>query len=314
MGWGLTAAHSPSWRWNLPAGIAPPAVPADNPMSAAKVELGRRLFYDADLSLDGTMSCASCHAQRHAFADSIASRQGVTGEPGRRNAPGLANVAWLGRLTFADPALQTLEDQADVPIFGIHPVEMGMEGRAGELVARLSRDDCYRTMFARAFPGARDPITSRHVVMALASFQRSMISYGSAADRGALSGDARQGRAIFEQHCETCHSGANFTDQAYHRIGPAEENASDAGLFEHTGLPEDRGRFRTPSLRNVALTAPYWHDGSAATIAEAIARHELSLGDGEAEKLQAFLGALTDPQFTSKKALSRPDKACGKRL
>lgn len=313
MGLGLTATHSPSWPWKLPAGALPPAVPADNPMTPAKVELGRRLFYDADLSLDGTMSCATCHVQRHGFADSIASRAGVNGDPGRRNAPALANVAWLERLTLADPALRTLEQQVDVPVFGTHPVEMGMAGKAEELTARLSRDSCYRAMFANAFPGSAG-ITPGHVAMALASFQRSLISYRSAFDRSRLSSPARVGQALFARHCASCHAGPNFTDQHYHRIGAQEENPADRGLEEKTGRAEDRGKFRTPSLRNVAITEPYWHDGTVPTLPAAIARHEIALGAGERERIVAFLGALTDPEFVKARALSRPDKACGKPL
>lgn len=314
MGLSLMGANAPAWRWTLPTRIDPPSVPAGNPMTSAKVDLGRRLFYDADLSLDGTMSCATCHVQRHGFADSVASRPGVGGDPGRRNAPGLANVAWLQRLTFADPQVATLEQQTAVPIFGTHPVEMGMAGREAELVARLVRDDCYRAMFALAFPST-DRITIREVGMALASFQRSMISFGSAFDRGTMPAAAIEGQGIFKIHCATCHSGKNFTDQAYHGFGPADAVATDQGLFEKTGISTDRGRFRTPSLRNVALTAPYWHDGAAKTLSEAVARHGIALsGDDERKAISAFLDALTDEEFVARKVLGRPAEACSKPL
>jgi cytochrome c peroxidase len=156
----LTAAVAAPWRWTLPAGIAAPMVPADNPMSAAKIALGRHLFYDADLSIDGTMSCASCHEQKHAFADGNPTRPGVHGDAGRRTVPGLANVAWLPVLTAAGPRVTTLEAQAAIPIFGLSPVGMGMHGSEREIPRRLSRDACYRRQFRKAFP--RAPGADRH--------------------------------------------------------------------------------------------------------------------------------------------------------
>lgn len=116
-------------------------VPRNNPMSAAKVELGRRLFYDADLSVDGTMACATCHEQHRAFSDGNPTHAGVHGEPGRRNVPGLANVGWLRTLTWADPRQSSLERQAAVPVMGTTPVEMGMAGQEAEITRRLTRDD-----------------------------------------------------------------------------------------------------------------------------------------------------------------------------
>lgn len=149
-------------------------------MTTAKVELGRRLFYDADLSANGTMSCATCHEQKHAFADGNRTHPGVTDESGRRNVPGLANVAWFTPLNFADPAATTLETQAATPVFGTHPVEMGMAGREAEIGKRLGRDSCYQMMFARAFPENSGRIDFPNVARALASFERTLISYGSA--------------------------------------------------------------------------------------------------------------------------------------
>ncbi len=252
----LVAASAPGWRWALPEGVAPPAVPADNPMTQARVELGRRLFYYADLSADGTLSCANCHVQRHAFADSVATRGGVDGSSGRRNAPGLANVGWLTPLTFADPGATTLEVQAVTPVFGTHPVEMGMAGREGELMARLARDRCYRSQFARAFPASGGRIDFTGVARALAAFQRTLVSYGSAYDKGRMTAEQRAGQALFQRDCAACHSGPHFTDLAFHRIAAADPAASDQGLFEKSVREADRGRFRTPSLRNAALTAP----------------------------------------------------------
>ncbi|WP_420384131.1 cytochrome-c peroxidase [Novosphingobium sp.] len=303
-----------AWEWHLPPGIAPPPVPADNPMRAAKVELGRRLFYDADLSRDGTMACATCHEQRHGFADGNATHGGVGGAAGRRNVPGLANVAWFSPLTSADAGQRTLEAQAGVPVMGTHPVEMGMAGAAAAIVTRLSHDDCYRTIFAQAFPESGGRIDFANVSRALASFERTLVSYGSAYDRHALGPDARGGERTFRRACAQCHAGARFTDLRFHRMGPIDRAAPDQGLVETSGREADRGLFRTPSLRNVAMSGPWWHDGSATTLDTAIARHKLALPPQSAPGLIAFLRALDDRTFLTDPAFGLPATACGRTL
>ncbi|MFT3967506.1 MAG: cytochrome c peroxidase [Sphingobium sp.] len=315
---GIAAARAPEWRWNLPEGIAPPPVPADNPMSAAKVELGRRLFYDADLSIDGTMACAACHEQKRGFADGNRTRAGVHGDPGRRNVPGLANVAWLAPLTWADPRQSTLEAQLLVPVLGDHPVEMGMKGQEAEIARRLARDPCYRRMFRAAFPERRGAIDMGTVARAVAAFERTLLSFGSPADQyragdaAALSGPARRGAALFEAACASCHAGPHYSDNAFHRIEPP--TGEDRGLIEVTGRAEDAGAFRTPGLRNVALGAPYFHDGGAPDLAAAIDRHRLAVVPADRDALVAFLQALTDPGFVTDPRFALPDRACGKPL
>ncbi|HWV60972.1 MAG TPA: cytochrome c peroxidase [Sphingopyxis sp.] len=315
----LVAATGPAWTWNLPEGVGAPAIPAGNAMGAAKVELGRRLFYDADLSADGTLACAGCHEQKRAFADGNATRPGVDGSPGRRNAPGLANIAWFDRLTFADPAATTLERQALIPLFGEHPVEMGMKGREAEFERRLGADRCYRRMFRNAFPEKRGKIDVESVTAALAAFQRTMTSYRSpydlyrAGEAGALPETAQRGERLFRARgCTACHAGPNLSDMRYHRLEPA--RAADPGLIEKTGQPDDAGRFRTPSLRNAAVTGPWWHDGSERNLDGAISRHPNPVSAEEASAIGAFLSALTDPHFIADPRLSRPDTACGKPL
>jgi len=285
------------------------------PPTPAQVELGRRLFYDADLSADGTMACATCHEQRHAFADGNRTHPGVTGEPGRRNVPGLANVGRISPLTWADPRQTALAAQVDVPVTGTHPVEMGMAGRTGEIARRLGADPCYRQMFAAAFPASGEQITYANVTRALAAFEGSLVSRASPYDRGAMSAQARAGQAVFARHCAACHAGPDFTDTRFHRLAPADPAASDQGLFEVTGRPAHRGAFRTAPLRNVAVTAPYLHDGSAPALADAIARHGLPpLPAAQQAQVEAFLGALTDQAFLSDPALALPQKACGRAL
>ena len=296
---GLIAAAAP----------APPVpVPADNPMNAAKVELGRRLFYDADLSIDGTLACASCHEQRRAFAEGVATHGGVRGAPGRRNAPSLTNVAYLSPLTWADPNETSLERQAVTPLTGEHPVEMGMAGQEAELARRLNGDACYRSMFAAAYPG--EPVGMAATLKALAAFERTLVSFDTPYDHGAMDAAQRRGEAVFQARgCANCHAGDQFTDGKFHAVGTA--NAGDDGAFEKTGDPAHRGAFRTAPLRNVALSNPYLHDGSAPTIAEAVARHA-KVPAGDMAAIEAFLGALTDRAFVANEALSIPKAFCGK--
>lgn len=310
----LSRRPPPAWHWTLPAGISAPPIPADNPITAAKVELGRRLFYDADLSANGTMSCATCHEQKHAFADSNRAHPGVSDEPGRRNVPGLANVAWFTPLMLADPANTTLETQAASPVFGTRPVEMGMAGREAEIGVRLGRDSCYQTMFMRAFPETGGRIDFANVARALASFERTLVSHGSAWDRQQLGQDAKAGSTLFARDCAACHSGPNFTDLTMHRLEAADPALADQGLFEKTGLDADRGKFRTPSLRNVTLTGPWWHDGSSRSLEYAITRHGLTYEPAEVNHLIAFLESLSDPEFIKRKSLAMPSEACGKPL
>lgn len=317
----IAATTGTRWTWRLPAGIAPPPVPADNPMSAAKVALGRRLFYDADLSIDGTMSYANCHEQRRGFADGNRTRPGVHGDPGRRNVPGLANLAWARSLTWGDPRLTTLEAQVAVPVLGDRPVEMGMKGAEAEIPRRFGRDPCYVRMFRAAFPASRGRIDMAHVARAIAAFERTLISYDAPYDRfrggqaNAIPAAARRGAERFGRDCAGCHAGADFSDGAFHALEPAV--AADRGLGEISGRREDDGRFRTPGLRNVALGAPYFHDGRSATLADAIRRHGGAMaalpGDAAAD-LVALMESFTDTGFTADPRFAMPDRACGRRL
>lgn len=322
------AAPKDGYVWRL-APATPPPVPADNPMSEAKVELGRRLFYDADLSLDGTMSCATCHEQKRGFTDSNRTHGGVTGDPGRRNVMALANVGYFSSLTWGDPRHRSLEDQALVPIAGEHPVEMGMAGHAAELSRRLEADPCYRRAFTAAFPEVRGAITLATVTKAIAAFERTLISYDAPydrfrrGDRQAMSPEAQAGDALFHgaaMGCANCHAGVRLTDAdranveaSFHRLPGLPLRPDDRGLGEVTGRAQDDGRFRTPSLRNVALTAPYLHDGSAPTLEAAIGAHFVGSRPSpeEMSALVAFLDALTDEGFAADPRFSLPKpQAC----
>lgn len=281
---------------------------------AAQVALGRRLFHDADLSVNGTLSCATCHDPRHSFADGTRAHPGAHGEPGLRNVPSLVNVGALSPLTWGNDRLTTLELQALVPIEGDDPVEMGMKGRQAELARRLSGNPCYRKLFKAAFPRTRGRIDFASVASALAAFQRTIVSHETAWDRAALSAAAVRGEAVFrgKAGCASCHAGREFTDLTFHRLtqSPAVPANGDYGLARVSGRAEDRGRFRTPSLRNVALTGPYLHDGSAATMGEAIARHGIALEPRAAADVGAFLEALTDTAVIADPRYSRLGRTC----
>ena len=286
-----------AYVWDLPPGFPQPLVPADNPMSAAKVELGRRLFHDTRLSRNGTQSCASCHQQARAFTDARATALGSTGEAHPRGAQSLANVAYAPTLTWMNPNLVTLEQQLLIPLFGEAPVELGFAGREDELLARLRGDALYRDLFATSFPEDGDPITVGNVAKAIAAFERTLISGRSPYDRyvyqhddDALGESAKRGMALFFSEfleCDHCHGGVTFASALTHEGNPRESTPFEnnglynvggtgaypepnTGLFAFTGRPGDMGRMKPPSLRNVALTAPYMHDGSIATLSEVV--------------------------------------------
>ncbi|MBL0955064.1 MAG: di-heme enzyme [Leptospira sp.] len=281
----LLFAIPTGYNWNLPPGFPTPVVPSINPMSEAKVELGRFLFYDRALSRDQSMSCSSCHIQEFAFADAKVFPSGITGEIHPRNSQHLSNVAYHTRLTWNNPLMTNLEIQSRVPMFGASPVELGLQNN--DFVNRLNANPIYPPMFQRAFG---DPTANeQNVRFALASFQRTMISGNSRFDqynfrnnRSALNASEVLGMNLFngeKAECFHCHGGFNFTDTAFHGNSGSQEffyhsNGihSDAyyaplsndkkGLFDVTGISSDIGKFRAPSLRNIGVTYPYMHDGS----------------------------------------------------
>jgi cytochrome c peroxidase len=292
----LTAAsrpviEKPQYVWNLPPDFPVPYVPEDNPMSAAKVQLGRYLFYDKRISINGTQSCGSCHQQAHAFADTKPVAIGATGQSHIRSGPSLANIAYEPALTWANPNMRQLEDQALVPMFGNRPVELGV--RAEDFVKLISSDPVYAPLFHDAFPGESEIFTIKNVVKAIASFERTLISgssaydlYHSGRDVSAMSEAALRGEKLFFSErigCSKCHNGFTFAGEArfqghlavepkfyniglYNINGPFSYPKENPGLYQVTGRPEDIGKFRVPTLRNVTVTAPYMHDGSVLTL------------------------------------------------
>ncbi len=286
-----------AWSWGLPLGIPKPRVPKDNPMSEPKVELGRRLFYDKRLSDNQTYSCATCHLQEKAFTDGLAHAVGSTGQVHPRGSMGLVNVAYASRLTWANPLIESLEQQARLPMFGETPVELGLAGKEKELFDRLGAEPVYQKLFPEAFPDEAEAISLVTITYALAAFERSMTSFRSPYDRYAYGGDASgmseaalKGRDLFfseKLECFHCHGGfalsdsvvregSTFVEVAFHNTGlynldgKGAYPAENTGVFAISNLPSDMGRFRAPTLRNIAVTAPYMHDGSVATLEEVL--------------------------------------------
>lgn len=346
-----------SFDWQLPRGFPLPLVPADNPMTADKIELGRHLFYDQRLSGNETMSCASCHEQRLAFSDGRAVSLGATGQTTPRSAMSLANVAYAATLSWGHPYLGSLERQAQVPMFGDAPVELGLSSQA-QLEERLREVEIYQELFAAAFPDDEQPITLLNVTRALASFQRSLLSGGSPFDdwlygarEDALGESARRGFLLFNSEkleCFHCHVSFNLSDQIayqsqafpstpFHNTGLYDIDRRggfpepNTGVYDVTREPRDMGKFKAPTLRNIAVTAPYMHDGSIATLSEVLDHYAAAgrtisegpyAGDGSKNPLKdplirgftlteqeradvlAFLESLTDAAF-----LENPDFA-----
>jgi cytochrome c peroxidase len=346
--------------WDLPAGFPQPKVPADNPMSPEKVDLGRHLFYDPRLSADGTFACANCHQQARAFADEKPRGVGVTGAVHPRGSMSLANVAYSPVLTWANPTMRRLETQALVPMFGEDPVELGLSGKEQLLIGRLKAEHRYTELFPAAFPGEPDPVTLANITRALASFERTLISgrspydrYRYGADRQAISDAAKRGEVLFfseQTECFHCHGGFNFTETVdyagkgfveiefhntglYNIDGKGGYPRPNTGVHEVTSDPDDMGRFKAPTLRNIAVTAPYMHDGSIATLDAVLAHYEaggrtiasgphagvgarnplkssfvkgFSLTSNERSDLIAFLESLTDQVFLTDRRFSDP--------
>ena len=296
----------------IPLGLpAQRPVPRDNPLTEAKVRLGRRLFFDPLLSGDGSVSCASCHRPDHGFAGPQPRAVGAGGRRGLRNAPSLLNRAF-GSTFFWDGRAASLEEQALHPIES--PLEMGSTVAAA--VKRLQAHKDYPAAFRAAFD---DGVSAANLARALASFERVLLAGDSRVDRfragrfAALSDGERQGLWLFESRgrCWRCHSGQTFSDEGYHNTGVSwGAGPADLGRHAVTRREADRGRFKTPSLRGVAHTAPYMHDGSLATLEEVVEHYNrggnknpqldplmqpLGLSKRDVADLVAFLKALSGP-------------------
>lgn len=248
-------------------------VPAENPLTAKKVELGRLLFFDKRLSKNDTITCASCHLPSKGFTDGKAVSTGINGLKGGRSAPASFNRIF-SKAQFWDGRAETLEEQSIGPF--VNPVEHGFNNH-DEMVAKMKKIPGYRKLFQEVF--GRE-IVSEDVGKAIASFQRTKLSGNSAVDKFDVGGDetalsesAKRGLELFrgKARCTRCHSGFNFTDEKFHNLGIGwDTNTVDLGRYMVTKNPEDIGAFKTPTLREIARTAPYMHDGRFKTLEEVV--------------------------------------------
>ncbi|WP_234462598.1 cytochrome-c peroxidase [Adhaeribacter terrigena] len=298
--------------------------PDRNPFTREGILLGRKLFYDPTLSANNKISCATCHAPQKAFTDGLAlGTLGVSGKALHRNAPTLQNLAWH-KGWFWDGGAKDLESLNFGPLK--HEDEMGQD--LNELVTELKNNPEYAPLFKAAFP--QDSISTITLTRALAQFQRTLISANSRYDKyvrkegGKLDEQELEGLTIFQQKCSSCHATDFFTDFAYHNNGldntfPDDFEAVAWGRGRISEKPADIGKYKTPTLRNIALTAPYMHDGRFKTLAEVLEHYNsgvkksatldaelqknpmpgIALTESEKTKLIAFLNTLTDPEFVN---------------
>jgi cytochrome c peroxidase len=299
--WDVTKQDRKAWMQ-----IAPPT---PNPEEALKVSLGKKLFFDKILSADRSMNCASCHRPEVAFSDPNPLSKGVKGELGVRHSPSILNLS-VGNAYFWDGRAKSLEDQALNPI--VNPLEMNLP--AEEAIQRLRNDEPYVKMFNDAF---HESPTAAHLAEAVAAYVRQLYSHASpfdkwvSGDEKALSAEAKSGFLLFvgKANCAKCHLGPNFTDGKYHNLGIGmDKPGPDLGRFLISKRPGDKGAFKTPGLREIAASAPHFHDGSASSLEEVIELYdkggkpngwlsplifELKLNPVEKKQLVEFLKALS---------------------
>jgi len=311
-------------------------------MSEPKVALGCQLFFETRLSATHTYACANCHRPELAFTDGRALAIGAKGDSMQRGAMTLTNVAYNPAFTWASGTVVTLERQMEQPLFNEHPLEMGLKRDDPELLAWLNGERSYAAAFHESFPQEAEPVTMSNVLKAIAAYERTLISgrspfdrYVYDDDRAAFSEGARRGMRLFysdRSGCARCHFGLNFSGPIVQQGKAASplfaNNGSavkgDEGLAAETKRPQDLGRFRVPTLRNVALTAPYMHDGRFVTLEEVIDHYvaggkhadaigvidsqirPLDLSADDQRDLVEFLKSLTDAAFTASSSCRSP--------
>ncbi len=270
-----TIVDASGFEWTLPAGLsAAPKVPADNPMSKEKVALGHALFMDKRLSVDGGRSCYSCHQNELGGADGRPKALGAQDKPLPRNTPTIWNVGYRASW-YWDGRAETLEGQMLGAWKGGN-MGVGEDGIAAK-AAEIGQLAEYRAQFQSVFGlGEQDPVTPQHVAMAISAYERTLNCGDTAFDLATASEQARRGWDIFrgKAQCVSCHFEEHFSDGMFHNVGVGSvlkpDETPDLGRGKVTGDAADNGKFRTPSLRGVSQTAPYFHDGSVATLREAV--------------------------------------------
>lgn len=325
--------------FQLDIGMFPePDLPEDNPLTVQGVKLGRMLFHEPMLSRDNSQSCASCHNQQDGFSDTLRLSIGVRELPGKRQAMAIFNMAWHTNDFFWDGRADLLRDQALLPIED----ELEMDETIENVIEKLSNTKEYRDQFARAF-GSSD-ITAEKMALAMEQFMLSIVSHDSKYDRY-LAGEVElteselRGKELFETEynpffpefsgadCAHCHGGINFENDQYMNNGlDTDETMADDGRMIVTGDPADRGKFKVPSLRNVAVTPPYMHDGRFKTLEEVIDHYNsgikesstadptvintkesgLFLDEQDKQDLINFMKTLTDEVFLNNPDYSDP--------
>lgn len=314
LGWFAVCAVAESEIPETPLGLKKMKLPRDNPLTEAKIELGKQLYFDPRLSRDNTISCASCHDPKMGWSNGAAVATGIRGQQGGRSAPTIINAGYF-YFQFWDGRATEVEGQALGPIQ--NPIEMDLT--LDELVEKLNGIEGYRQQFHEVFG---TDATAENVAKAIGAFERTIISGNApydqfkAGDTSALSESAQRGMELFfnKGHCSACHSGPNFSDGAFHNLGVSfDREDPDLGRFVHSNLGGDRGAFKTPTLREIARTAPYMHDGSLKTLEDVIEYYnkggtpndyldeeifELNLTEAEKKDLATFLReGLSSPDY-----------------
>ncbi len=308
----------------IPLGLPKMRVPKDNPLTGAKVELGKQLYFDPRLSRDNTVSCASCHDPEKGWSNGERFATGIRGQVGGRSSPTIINSGYQ-YFQFWDGRAKHVEGQALGPIQ--NPIEMDLT--LEELVEKLNKIEGYRKAFEEVFG---TPVTSDGIAKAIGAFERTVLSGNAPYDQfkqgkeDALSDAARRGMDLFfgKAHCSACHGPPHFTDGGFHNIGVGIENDEpDVGRFAESGLGGDRGSFKTPTLREIEKTAPYMHDGSLATLEDVVEYYDrggtpnpqlaedifpLNLTDQEKADLVTFMKeGLSSPDYPAIKAPELPE-------
>jgi cytochrome c peroxidase len=305
-------------------------VDSRNLPSEQKIKLGRYLFYDTRLSINNTKSCGSCHDPKFSFTDGYRRSIGAYGDLTEHNAPPLINLIFNQYLTAADSSLHFPEQQIQNPMFHDAPIELGWKNHEQGLLQRISSDQTYQQLFQKAFPNEKQKFTLKNVQYSISSFVKTIVSFESAYDKKALNKNEQKGFQLFqskELKCSQCHSGVNFNQpqfqsSPYFNTGFFSHTSLNKGLFAFTNKKADWGKYKVPTLRNLAFTAPYLHDGSAETLEQVIQLYEIGgqpsainkhplitgfkLNSQQRSELIAFLLSLSDSTVITNNAYTNP--------
>lgn len=301
-----------------------------NQFTKAKSELGHYLFYDNRLSINNTKACASCHDPKFSFTDSYRRSIGAYGDLTEHNAPPLINLIFNRYFTAADSSLHFPEQQIQNPMFHDAPIELGWKNHEKELLQQINSDKTYQQLFQKAFPEEEQVVTVKNVQYSIASFIKTIFAFQSRYDKKLLSENEQKGFQLFqskELKCSQCHSGANFNQPVfqsspYFNTGFFTDTSINKGLFALTNNKDDLGKYKVPTLRNLAFTAPYLHDGSAETLEQVIQLYEqggkssvinkhpfiagFKLNSQQRSELVAFLLSLSDSTVITNNAYTNP--------